>query len=249
MSLVSEQQLDDLAEKGLKTLVQVVLATAGGAILAVVVLPQIAPQMARTMEGGQGSVFWLLSRSSAMVAYVLLWGSMMLGLAITNRMARLWPGGPAAFDVHQHLSLLALGLIIFHALILLGDQYMQYSVAEILVPFASLSYRPEWVGMGQLGIYMLAIVTGSFYVRKRLGHEVWRAIHFLSFTLFILALFHGWMSGTDSGTLWAQVIYWSTGASVLLMTIYRILVLAPERARSRVPNAPEASAARSPGAD
>jgi len=244
MSLVSEQQLDELADKGLKTLVQVILATVGGAILAVAVLPQIAPQMARTMEGGQGSVFWLLSRSSAFVAYLLLWGSMMLGLAITNRMARIWPGGPAAFDVHQHLSLLALGLMIFHALILLGDQYMQYSVAAILVPFASLSYRPEWVGMGQLGIYLMAIVTGSFYVRKRLGHEVWRAIHFLSFTLFILALFHGWMSGTDSGNLWAQVIYWSTGASVLIMTFYRVIVLAPERARGGAAKSAPAGAGR-----
>jgi predicted ferric reductase len=234
MSLVTEHQMDDLAGKGMRTLAQVSLAAVGGAALAITLLPTLAPQMALTMEGGGGSVFWLLSRSSAFVAFGLLWGSMMLGLAITSRVARIWPGGPAAFDVHQHLSLLALGMMVFHALILLGDAYMRYTLIAILVPFASLTYRPEWVGLGQLAIYMMACVAGSFYVRKRLGQRAWRAIHFLSFTLFVLALFHGWMSGTDSGALWAQVVYGSAGASVLLMTIYRILVLAPARERDRV---------------
>lgn len=231
MDRISEPQLDELADKGLRTLVQILAATLLGTAVAIFVLPRLASPMALTIEGPDGSAFWFLSRSSAFVAYLLLWGAMMLGLAITNRMARLWPGGPIAFDLHQHLSLLGLGTGMFHALILLGDPYMHYSLGGILIPFRALGYREQWVGMGQLGIYILAIVVLSFYVRKRLGNAAWRAIHFLSFTAFILALFHGLQSGTDSAALWAQVIYWSTGASVLLMTIYRVLALQPERQR------------------
>lgn len=233
MDRVSEPQLDELAEKGIRTLIQVLVATLMGTAAAVLVLPRLAAPMALTLDGPDGSAFWFLSRSSAFAAYLLLWGSMMLGLAITNKMARLWPGGPVAFDVHQHLSLLALGTGLFHALILVGDPYIDYSLVEILTPFRALGYRVEWVGMGQLAFYLLAVVVLSFYVRKRLGNAAWRAIHFLSFTGFILVLFHGLRSGTDSGAVWAQVIYWATGASVMVMTLYRVLTIEPERRRQK----------------
>ena len=233
MDRASEPQLDELADKGIRTLIQVLVATLLGSAAAVVLLPRLAAPMALTLDGPQGSAFWFLSRSSAFAAYLLLWGSMMLGLAITNRMARLWPGGPVAFDLHQHLSLLALGTALFHALILLGDPYIGYSLAGILTPFRALGYRVEWVGMGQVGMYLVAVVVLSFYVRKRLGNAAWRAIHFLTYTGFILVLFHGLRSGTDSPALWAQVIYWATGSSVMVMTLYRILTIEPERRREK----------------
>jgi len=237
MDRATDAQLDELTGKGLRTLVQVLLAALIGAAIGIFLLPRLAPGMALSIGGAEGSAFWFLSRSSAFAGYLLLWGSMMLGLAITNRMARVWPGGPVAFDLHQHLSLLGLGAVVFHALILIGDPWIDYSLAEILTPFRAEGYREAWVGLGQLGLYMLAVVVGSFYVRKRLGNAAWRAIHFLSFTTFILALFHGLMSGTDSGTLWAQVIYWTTGASVLLMTLYRAFVVEPERRRASAKSA------------
>jgi predicted ferric reductase len=247
MDRISEPQLDELAEKGIRTLIQVLVATLLGSAAAVFLLPRLAAPMALTLDGPDGSAFWFLSRSSAFAAYLLLWGSMMLGLAITNRMARLWPGGPVAFDLHQHLSLLALGTALFHALILAGDPYINYTLGEILTPFRALGYRVEWVGMGQLGLYLLAVVVLSFYVRKRLGNAAWRAIHFLSFTGFILALFHGLQSGTDSQALWAQAIYWGTGASVMVMTVYRILTIEPERRReqARASGSAEGTIARS----
>lgn len=231
MDRISEPQLDELADKGIRMLIQVLTATLLGTAAAILLLPRLAPAMAMTIQGPDGSAFWFLSRSSAFVAYLLLWGTMILGLGITNRIARLWPGGPIAFDLHQHLSLLALGTGIFHAFVLLGDAFMDYSLGGILVPFRAVGYREEWVGMGQLGLYLLVIVVLSFYVRKRMGNAAWRAIHFLSYTAFILALFHGLHSGTDSQTIWAQVIYWSTGASVLLMTTYRALALESDRRR------------------
>ena len=85
---------------------------------------------------------WYLSRASAFVAYVLLWWSMVLGLSITNRLARLWPGGPAAADLHEHASLLGLAFGLLHALVLLGDAYIGYTLPQILIPFASVSYEP-----------------------------------------------------------------------------------------------------------
>jgi hypothetical protein len=54
--------------------------------------------------------------------------SVAFGLIMTNRMARVWPGGPTAFDLHQFTSLLGLAFAVFRGLILLGDQYIKYTV-------------------------------------------------------------------------------------------------------------------------
>lgn len=147
---------------------------------------------------------------------------MILGLSITNRLARLWPGGPAAADLHEHASLLGLGFGVLHALVLLGDSYIGYMLPQILLPFGG-SYQTLWVGLGQIGLYLMALVTFSFYVRRWIGARAWRVIHFLSFGVFVLALLHGVFSGTDSSLPWAIWMYVSTGASVLAMTIYRIV--------------------------
>src|SRR5919202_280414 len=117
---------------------------------------------------------WYLSRASAFAAYVLLWWSMILGLSITNRLARAWPGGPAAADLHEHASLLGLGFGLLHALVLLGDQFIGYTLSQIVIPFASAGYRTLWVGLGQIGLYLMALITFSFYVRRWIGARAWR---------------------------------------------------------------------------
>ena len=213
-------------------LLLLLLASAAGALAAAVVLPNWLPHLSESLLGAEPKAYWLLARSSAFVAYGLLWASMMLGLTMTNKFARVWPGGPVAFDLHQHTSLLGLAFALFHALVLLGDKYIGYSLAQVLMPFASTSYKPLEVGLGQLGLYMLAVVGLSFYVRALIGRKLWRSIHFLSFALFVLALLHGIGSGTDSATLFATVFYWATGGSVLFATVYRLLVALPRPARA-----------------
>jgi cytochrome b561 len=42
--------------------------------------------------------------------------------------------------------------------------------------------------------------------------------------VFLLALAHGLMSGTDTAALWARNLYWASGASLVFLTIYRVLV-------------------------
>lgn len=165
---------------------------------------------------------WNLSRATAFVAYVLLWLSMLFGLAITNRLARFWPGGPAATAVHEQASLLGLGFTAVHVLALLGDTYVGFTLPQLLIPFAS-SYAPIWVGLGQLGLILMALVTGSFYVRRQIGTRTWRKLHYASFAVFALALLHGIGSGSDSGALWVIALYAGSATSVLVMTIYRVL--------------------------
>jgi len=194
-----------------------------GVLAAVLVLPNWLPGLSGSLTGTTPKVFWYLTRSTAFVAMGLLWASMMLGMGITNKMARLWPGAPAAFALHEYVSLLGLGFAAFHGLILLGDHYINFSLLQILIPFATLNYSPFWIGLGQLGFYAWALLVASFYIRKQIGQRIWRLLHFVSFLAYLGAMVHGMTSGTDSGLGWVQGFYWLTGGSFLFLFIYRLV--------------------------
>lgn len=208
----------------LKFLIVVFTGVIAGSLLALVVLPQWLPGLTFSLVGAQPKAYWLLSRGSAWAAFNLLWLSMISGMIVTNKLARLWPGGPTAIDLHEYFSLLGLGLGLFHALILMGDHYINYNLAQVLVPFTSVNYRPLWVGIGQVSFYLGLVVSLTFYVRKQIKPRNWRLIHYLSFVQFLLVMVHGIYSGTDATAPWAiQVYYWSA-ASLIFLFIYRMLI-------------------------
>lgn len=207
----------------IQTFLTFLLALTAGLLLAVLVLPNWLPNLAFSLGGDAPKMFWYLARATAFVSFSLLWLSMALGLGITNKMARLWPGAPAAFAIHEYVNLLGIAFAIFHALILLGDHYIGFTLAQVLTPFSTASYRPLWVGMGQVGFYVWLLVTLSFYVRQGIGQKTWRAIHYASFAMYLMGLFHGMFSGTDSGLGWVQKYYWFTAGGLLFLLMYRIL--------------------------
>lgn len=224
-SAAPSQSIDE-PESGiaLSTLFTMLFAAIIGALAAVVVLPRWLPGLSASLLGPEPKAYWYLARSSAFVAFGLLWLAMALGISITGKAARIWPGGPTAFAVHQFASLLALAFGLFHGLILLGDAFIGYSLAQVLVPFGSGTFRPVWVGLGQSALYVLAVVGLSFYARSWIGRRAWRLIHFLSFVVFLLALAHGIGSGSDTSISWVRAMYWFSGGSLLFLTIYRVLV-------------------------
>jgi hypothetical protein len=91
-----------------------IVAMAAGAWLAITLAPIWLAELNRTLLGPKPRIYWYLGRSSAFVSYVLLWLSIMLGLMMTSKLSRAWPGGPVANDLHQSLSLMGLAFGVFH---------------------------------------------------------------------------------------------------------------------------------------
>lgn len=201
----------------------IMLAMIIGLTAAILVLPAWLPNMAASLTGTDPKVYWYLSRATAFVSLSILWLSMALGLGISNKMARFWPGAPAAFAIHEYVSLLGLAFALFHALILLGDHYINFTIAQILIPFSTTNYRPTWTGLGQLAFYIWLIVALSFYVRSSIGQKTWRVLHYLSFAMYFMGLAHGLLGGTDATTNWAWHYYWISGGSLLFLLVYRIV--------------------------
>lgn len=195
-----------------------------GAMAAAIFMPNWMPSLTQSVAGANPKAFWYLSRGSAFVAYSLLWLSMILGTGITNKLSVLWPGLPPTIEIHQYTSILGLAFGLFHGLILMGDHFMNFSLAQVLIPFTTSGYRPLWVGIGQVGFYTMLIVTLSFYVRKKIGPKTWRAIHFVSFLTYVSVLVHALLAGTDASAMGAQLFYMISGGLLFFMILYRILV-------------------------
>lgn len=192
-------------------------------LITAMLLPEWLPGLTNSLRGESLSVFWYLSRGSAVTAYFLLWLSMMLGTGITNKLGSLWPGLPSTIELHQYSSILGLAFGIFHGLILLGDKYINFTLLQIFVPF-STDYAPMAVGLGQLALYAWFILDISFYIRKVIGKKTWRAIHFLSFVMFVSVLFHAIIAGTDAKSQWMQYTYLFTSGLLTFMILYRIFL-------------------------
>jgi predicted ferric reductase len=179
----------------------IMLAAFFGALTAAIFLPNWQPSLTQSVSGADPKAFWYLSRGSAFSAYFLLWLSMILGTGITNKLSVLWPGLPPTIELHQFTSIIGLAFGLFHGLILMGDHYINFSLAQVLLPFATSGYKPVAVGLGQIGFYTMLIITISFYLRKKIGPKKWRALHFVSFVTYILVLIHGLLAGTDTSAL------------------------------------------------
>lgn len=218
----------------LQSFLFVSLAMGVGAFVAVLLLPAWLPSMSNSMLIGDAKAFWYISRGSGFVGLSLIWLSMALGLLVTNKMAKFWLGVPASFAIHEYVSLLGLGFVTLHGIILMGDQYINFNLFSVLVPFAS-HYQPFWVGLGQLGFYGILLVSLSFYVRKQIGQKTWRSLHYVSFATYIFAIVHGIASGTDTSLPWAHNFYLYSAASLLFMVVYRVLASITKPKKKKVP--------------
>ncbi len=225
MSVNSSEQTEYESSVNIQSFLMFLVAMTIGLLVAVLLLPAWLPNMAFSLGGDAPKAYWYLSRGTAFVSLSLLWLSMALGISITNKMARLWPGAPAAFAIHEYVSLLGLAFAIFHAVVILGDHYINFTLLQLLIPFSTIDYRPFWVGLGQLGFYTWAIIAITFYIRPIIGQKSWRFLHYGSFGMYLLGIFHGIYSGTDTSQGWAQNYYWYSAGILLFLLMYRILAV------------------------
>ena len=213
----------------LSTWMALIVAIAVGALGALVLLPMFSDIFAQSLVGKEAKGYWFLSRASGVTAYVLFWASMMMGLLMSTKTTRLWSTGPTFMAMHEFTSILGLLFAGFHALILLGDAFIKTDIVQILTPFL-MNFGKDgaqsiWIGFGQLGFYALALILLSFYVRQRISYGVWRWLHFGTFVAYMLVTVHGMLVGSDTQTTFMLSVYAFTNASILFLTLYRVLLM------------------------
>ncbi len=162
---------------------------------------------------------WYVTRAAGLMAYFLLWLSTAWGLAVSSKIFDPLLHRAFTYDMHQFISLLAIGFTFLHVAVLLGDRYLPFSIAAALIPFIA-PYRPLWVGVGTLGLYLTLLVSITFYLRRWIGQKTFRAIHSSSFLAYAAVTAHGLMAGTDSPLWTTQLMYGGTALVIVFLTIY-----------------------------
>lgn len=164
-------------------------------------------------------IWWFVTRAAGLIAYLLLWFSTVWGLAVPSKLVAPLLEQTYTFDFHQFISLLSIGFTLLHILVLMLDQYLPFSIWQILIPFLS-PYRPLWVGTGILSFYIILLVTITFYLRSRIGMPAFRVIHILSLAGYLGATLHGLFAGTDGVLPGMQIIYLGGLLVVMVLTGY-----------------------------
>jgi predicted ferric reductase len=187
-------------------------------------------------------MWWYMGRSSGFIAFWLLFASVALGLAVSSRVFDGVLGRPWVFEVHKFFSLFVVLVMTFHGLIMLPDPYSHFKLKELLIPFQS-HYKDRPMALGIATLYASAFISLTFYLKGLINQQWWRAIHYLTFGLFVMALAHGLWIGTDTKR---SLVYWSYLASafgVLFLTFFRILAVRSVKPKKVVQLKQEAEAA------
>jgi len=176
------------------------------------------------------SVLWYATRATGIMALVLLTGTTVLGILTANRFStRSWPGF-AQQDLHRRVSLIAMVFLAAHVLTSVLDTYVHIGWAAVVVPFAS-AYKRTWVAVGAIGVDLLLAVAASSVLRHRINPRTWRALHWLAYLSFPLALAHALGMGTDMRLGWVTGLALGCVAAVLGAGAIRITLAAAGRRR------------------
>jgi hypothetical protein len=187
-----------------------------------------ADSVARWLGAEYERLPWYVTRATALLAYLALTGSVVYGLLLSTKILDRIAHRAVSFTLHQDLSSIGLALASVHAAVLMVDRSVPYRPLEVVVPFIG-PYRPLWVGFGQLALGLTLLVLLSFYLRRRIGQQRWRSLHYVSFVAFLAASVHGIMAGSDTSAAWVSSGYAVMIALVAFLLTYRIVLSLADR--------------------
>lgn len=167
------------------------------------------------------SITWYATRGAGIASLLMLTAVVVLGLLVALRWQR--PGWPRflTVQVHRSVSLLAVVFLTIHVVTAVIDPYTALGPIAALVPFAS-TYRPPWVGLGVVGLDLIVALVATSLIRAWLGYRAWRAVHWLAYAAWPLAILHGIGSGSDTSAPWAWAVYATCIAAVAGLIVARV---------------------------
>ncbi len=178
------------------------------------------------------SAYWYLTRSTGAVALILLTLALVLGVVDLRRWStEAWPRF-VIDSLHRNVSLLALAFLCLHILTAVLDTFAPISLVNAVIPFTG-SYRPFWLGLGALAFDLILAVILTSLLRRRLGHTVWRTIHWLAYASWPIALLHGLGTGSDVKSTWLLVLSVGCLAAVICAVLIRVADGWPEQLARR----------------
>ena len=167
------------------------------------------------------SAYWYLTRGTGAVALLLLTASVVLGVLGSQRfaVAPRWPRF-AIDTLHRDTSLLVIVVLVVHIVTSVLDGFAPITLLDGVIPFRS-PYRPLWLGLGAVSFDLLLALAITSLVRRRLGYRTWRAVHWLAYACWPIAVLHGLGTGTDTKQGWNLILTAACVAAVVIAVLAR----------------------------
>jgi methionine sulfoxide reductase heme-binding subunit len=176
------------------------------------------------------SIYWYLTRATGAVALVLLTMSLALGVMDVRRFnTTRWPRF-VIDGLHRNASLLALVFLVVHIVTTVLDSFVSIPLSAAIIPFIS-GYKTFWLGLGAVAFDLMLAVLITSMLRQRIGYGTWRAVHWLSYACWPIALLHTFGTGSDASRTWLLAISIGCIATVLVAVLVRVL---PSRSARRL---------------
>jgi methionine sulfoxide reductase heme-binding subunit len=167
------------------------------------------------------SAYWYLARGTGAVALVLLTASVVLGILAVDA-------------VHRDVSLLVIVVLVIHIVTSVLDGFAPITLVDGVIPFVT-PYRPLWMGLGTLSFDLLLALAVTSVLRRRLGYRTWRAIHWIAYASWPVAVLHGLGTGSDVKQWWMLGLTVACVVAVLVAVWTRIAHVSSERTSLRAP--------------
>lgn len=167
------------------------------------------------------SPLWYATRAAGTASLVLLTATVAFGIAAAGRYAPQRIGRFEVSALHRNLSLMTLAFLTLHIVTAVADSFTHIGWLATVIPFAS-SYRPLWVGLGAVALDLLLAVSLTSAFRRRIGHRLWKAVHWAVYASWPVAMFHAAGTGTDTRLTAQLVLYGACLAAVLGAVWWRL---------------------------
>jgi DMSO/TMAO reductase YedYZ heme-binding membrane subunit len=169
-----------------------------------------------------GKELWYLTRGSGTVALLLLTASVLLGVANTTRWkTNHWPRF-IVYGLHRNVTLLAVAFTVVHVVTTIVDSFAPIGLVDAFIPFLS-PYRPFWLGLGTVAFDLLLALVLTSFLRRRIGTRAWRAVHWLAYACWPVAMLHTLGTGSDARQGWLLFLSVVCGVTVLVAVLWRLL--------------------------
>jgi methionine sulfoxide reductase heme-binding subunit len=166
-------------------------------------------------------ILWFATRGAGVVSLLLFTAVVVLGiLAVMRWQSTAWPRF-LSVGLHRNLALLSVVFLGLHIVTAIVDPFTSLGLVAAAIPFAS-SYRPFGVGLGVIAVDLFLALVVTSLLRDRIGQRTWRAVHWLAYASWPLALVHGVESGSDASTPWLIGLELVCVAAVLAASGWRI---------------------------
>jgi methionine sulfoxide reductase heme-binding subunit len=177
------------------------------------------------------TALWYASRSTGLVTLVLLSAVVVLGIVV-SRQGRL-PGLPrfAVTGLHRNLALLAVAFTAIHVLTAVADSYVSIPLTATVIPFVS-GYERLALGLGAIAFDLMLAVIVTSLLRRHMNAKIWKAIHWLAYLSWPVAVIHSVLASSDLRGGWELVLTIACIAAVGIAAGWRLVAVARSTPRA-----------------